>query len=81
MARFQFLLSSRQAEGMAAVPPEGRFRRLKALVGATLIASAFIGVLLAAVFLGLIFAGFLVILVAVIFSIAVTKAAIRGARR
>jgi hypothetical protein len=81
MARFQFLLSSSRTQATGALPPAGRFRRVKAVVAAALVASALIGVLLAAVFLGSILAAFLVILVVVVSTIATIKAAIRQARR
>jgi hypothetical protein len=80
MARFQILLSSSR-EATSALPPAGRFRRVKAVVAAALVASALIGVLLAAVFLGSILAAFLVILVVVVSTIATIKAAIRRVGR
>jgi hypothetical protein len=71
MVKFQILLSPNHIDAA------GRLGRMKAVVVALLLASAFIGFLIAALLLGSILAVGLVILIAVALTVALFKAAIR----
>jgi hypothetical protein len=75
MVKFQILLSPNHTDAA------GRLSRVKAVVVALLLASAFIGFLIAALLLGSILAVGLVILIAVALTVALFKAAIRRPRR
>jgi hypothetical protein len=81
MFRFQIFFSPSQTDAQRALPPAGRFGRVKAVVAALLLASAFIGFLIAALVLGSILAAVLIILVAVAFTVALFKPVIHRPRR
>lgn len=74
-------LSTRQTDAQRTLAPAGRPSRVKAILAALLLASAFIGFLIAAVVLGSILAVVLIILVAVAFTLALFKWVIGGLRR
>jgi hypothetical protein len=74
-------LQRKFAESQTALPHVGRFRRVKAILAAVVLASTLVGILLAAIVLGSILAAVIILTVAVAILIAIGKTVLTRARR
>ena len=81
MAQRHFVISFGRPENRTALPPPGRFHRVKSILAAVVLASTLVAILLAAILLGSILAAVIILTVAIALVIAVGRTFIARARR
>jgi hypothetical protein len=76
-----FVISFGRPDNRTSLPSPGRFRRVKAILAAILLASTLLGILLAAIVLGSILAAVILLTVAIALAIGIGRTLIARARQ